>query len=52
MLSYLNTILEGQNFVAGSHLTIADFSIVTSITGIYVRLQNYAPNASFYQIHL
>lgn len=30
-LDFLNTFLEGQTFVAGNELTIADFAVLTSV---------------------
>lgn len=36
-LGWLNTFLEGRAFVAGDNLTIADISIIVTITNLEVR---------------
>lgn len=35
-LGFLNTLLDNQNYVAGQHLTIADFSLITTVSTIEV----------------
>jgi glutathionyl-hydroquinone reductase len=39
MLKFLNDRLEGKQFIAGDNLTIADFSLLTSITSFEVSFQ-------------
>jgi glutathione S-transferase len=39
MLKFLNDRLEGRKFIAGDNLTIADFSLLTSITSFEVSSQ-------------
>ncbi|EDW85741.1 uncharacterized protein Dwil_GK22983 [Drosophila willistoni] len=37
--NFVETFLEGQDYIAGDHLTIADFSVVSTITSIGVYLE-------------
>lgn len=36
-LGWLNTFLEGQAFVAGNNMTLADISIIVTLTNLEVR---------------
>lgn len=38
-LGFLDVFLEGQDFVAGNKLTIADIACITSLTSIVVSMK-------------
>lgn len=40
-LTWLNDFLKGNKWIAGNDLTIADFSIVGTVTAYFVRFTSY-----------
>lgn len=49
---FLNTFLEGQKYVAGDHLTIADIAIITTVTTYIAcdfKIKHYSNVAKWYE---
>lgn len=48
VLGVLNDFLAGNEFIAGDKLTIADFSVLSSVTSFYVSFSSF-PKAQMLQ---